>query len=92
VGGSAAPELLAQGCGDAGEGGAELPLQGSAERLEDDPGLAAHTAAFDEWATDALARGDVDALADFRAASGAAIAHPTSEHYVPLLLAVGAAA
>ena len=55
------------------------------------PALAAHTAAFDEWASDALARGDVDALADFRAAPGAAVAHPTSDHYVPLLLTVGSA-
>lgn len=57
-----------------------------------DPSLAAHTAAFDAWASDALARGDVDALADFRAAPGAAVAHPTSDHYVPLLLTVGSAA
>lgn len=57
-----------------------------------DPALATHTAAFDTWAADALARGDVDALADFRAkAPGVAIAHPTSDHYVPLLFSVGAA-
>jgi 4,5-DOPA dioxygenase extradiol len=56
------------------------------------PALAAHTAAFDEWAVDALARADVDALADYRRkAPGAAVAHPTAEHFVPLLLAVGAA-
>ncbi|MFI9058579.1 dioxygenase [Streptomyces anulatus] len=56
------------------------------------PELAAETAAFDEWAVDALARGDVDALADYRTkAPGAAVAHPTAEHFVPLLLAVGAA-
>ncbi len=58
-----------------------------------DPSLAAHTEAFDTWATDALARGDVDELTDFRAkAPGVGVAHPTSEHYVPLLLTVGAAA
>ncbi|MEY9892829.1 4,5-DOPA dioxygenase extradiol [Catenulispora sp. MAP5-51] len=56
------------------------------------PELAAHTAAFDEWAVDALTRGDVDVLTDYRAkAPGAAIAHPTAEHFVPLLLTVGAA-
>ena len=56
------------------------------------PALAAHTAAFDEWAVDALARADVDALADYRSkAPGAAVAHPTAEHFVPLLLTVGAA-
>nr|WP_323746101.1 class III extradiol ring-cleavage dioxygenase [Catenulispora pinisilvae] len=56
------------------------------------PALAAHTVAFDEWAVDALARADVDALTDFRGkAPGAAVAHPTAEHFVPLLLSVGAA-
>lgn len=56
------------------------------------PELAAYTGAFDEWAADALARGDADALADFRdKAPGADVAHPTDEHFVPLLLTVGAA-
>jgi 4,5-DOPA dioxygenase extradiol len=56
------------------------------------PELVADTLAFDEWAADALARGDVDALMDYRAkAPGAAVAHPTAEHFVPLLLSVGAA-
>jgi len=56
------------------------------------PELAAATTAFDEWAVDALARGDVDALADYRdKAPGAAVAHPTADHFVPLLLTVGAA-
>lgn len=55
------------------------------------PELAAETSAFDEWAVDALSRGDVDSLADYRTAPGAAVAHPTAEHFVPLLIAVGAA-
>jgi 4,5-DOPA dioxygenase extradiol len=56
------------------------------------PALAGYNEAFDEWAADALRRGDVDALTDYRAkAPGAHIAHPTADHYVPLLLAVGAA-
>lgn len=56
------------------------------------PELAAETTAFDEWAVDALARGDADALADYRSkAPGVAVAHPTAEHFVPLLVAVGAA-
>ena len=56
------------------------------------PELATDTAAFDEWALDALTRADIDALADYRGkAPGAAIAHPTAEHFVPLLLSVGAA-
>ena len=57
-----------------------------------DPALVAHTEAFDEWAADALSRADVDALADYRRkAPGAAVAHPTAEHYVPLLVTIGAA-
>lgn len=54
--------------------------------------LVGHTQAFDRWAADALARGDVDALADYRVkAPGAAVAHVTADHYVPLLLTLGAA-
>ncbi|PWI04512.1 dioxygenase [Streptomyces sp. NWU339] len=56
------------------------------------PNAAAHTRAFDEWAADALGRGDVDAVADYRTkAPGAAVSHPTAEHFVPLLLTLGAA-
>ncbi len=56
------------------------------------PELAAETAAFDAWVVDALARGDADALTDYRdKAPGAAVAHPTPDHFVPLLLTVGAA-
>ncbi|MFB7090550.1 DODA-type extradiol aromatic ring-opening family dioxygenase [Streptomyces sp. NPDC056296] len=56
------------------------------------PELAATTAAFDAWVVDALAGGDVDALVDYRnKAPGVAVAHPTADHYVPLLVAVGAA-
>lgn len=56
------------------------------------PRLATQTAAFDQWAAASLDRGDVDALADYRTkAPGADVAHPTAEHFVPLLLTVGAA-
>lgn len=47
---------------------------------------------FDAWAVEALHRGDVDELADFRhRAPGHQLAHPTSDHFVPLLLTLGAA-
>jgi 4,5-DOPA dioxygenase extradiol len=56
------------------------------------PSLAAYTEAFDEWAIDALTRADVDALTDYRTkAPGVAVAHPTADHFVPLLVSVGAA-
>ncbi len=48
---------------------------------------------FDLWAAEALARGDVDTLADYRSqAPGMPYAHPTVEHYVPLFITLGAAA
>ena len=45
---------------------------------------------FDAWAAAALAAGDLDALAGFRAAPGGRYAHPTTEHFVPLFVALGA--
>ncbi len=48
---------------------------------------------FDAWAADALARRDVDALIDFRRKAPAVrAALPTTEHYVPVLASLGAAA
>lgn len=46
---------------------------------------------FDAWVSDALARGDVDALADFKRAPGMPYAHPTVEHFTPLFVTLGAA-
>ena len=47
---------------------------------------------FDEWTAGVLARGDHDALLDYRAkAPGVRESLPTHEHFVPLLVAVGAA-
>lgn len=47
---------------------------------------------FDAWAADVLARHDHDALLDFEARGPAAhIALPTTEHFVPVIVAAGAA-
>ena len=47
---------------------------------------------FDLWAAEALARGDVDALANFKElAPGMPFAHPTVEHFTPLFITLGAA-
>ncbi|WP_239455484.1 dioxygenase [Nocardioides gilvus] len=47
---------------------------------------------FDAWAAEALARGDVDELAQYRTkAPGMPYAHPTAEHYTPLFVTLGAA-
>ena len=46
---------------------------------------------FDAWSAEALARGDVDALMDFRStAPGMPYAHPTVEHFAPLFATLGA--
>ena len=50
------------------------------------------SAEFDHWAAEALERGDVDSLFDFRnRAPGMPYAHPTVEHFAPLFVALGAA-
>jgi 4,5-DOPA dioxygenase extradiol len=46
---------------------------------------------FDHWAATALDAGDVDALASFRGAPAVGYAHPTTEHYAPLFVTLGAA-
>ena len=47
---------------------------------------------FDLWAGEAMARGDVDALASYRdLAPGMPYAHPTVEHFTPLFVTLGAA-
>jgi 4,5-DOPA dioxygenase extradiol len=50
------------------------------------------SAEFDAWAREALERGDVDELMDFRnRAPGMPYAHPTTEHLAPLFVTLGAA-
>lgn len=47
--------------------------------------------AFHDWARDVAERGDLGALADWRQrAPQATYAHPTPEHFLPLLMAIGA--
>jgi 4,5-DOPA dioxygenase extradiol len=47
---------------------------------------------FDAWTTDVVARGDVDALLQYKAkAPGVRESLPTHEHFVPLIVAAGAA-
>jgi 4,5-DOPA dioxygenase extradiol len=48
------------------------------------------SAEFDQWAGEALARGDVEALADFRRAPGMPYAHPSADHFLPLFVTLGA--
>jgi 4,5-DOPA dioxygenase extradiol len=47
---------------------------------------------FDHWLHETIRAGDVDALVDFqRKAPAALVAHPRTEHFAPLFVAVGAA-
>lgn len=62
--------------------------------LSADPDAAPPTpsAEFDAWAAQAVAAGDLDALVDFaRVAPAAREAHPRTEHWAPLYVALGAA-
>lgn len=46
---------------------------------------------FDTWAAEALSRGDLDALVNFKErAPGMPYAHPTVEHFTPLFITLGA--
>ncbi|MEU6036317.1 class III extradiol ring-cleavage dioxygenase [Actinomadura sp. NPDC047616] len=51
----------------------------------------AFTVEFDDWAERSVGAGDVDALLDFEAKAPAArLAHPRTEHFAPLFVALGA--
>ncbi|PJN08814.1 dioxygenase [Streptomyces sp. CB01635] len=55
-------------------------------------GIPAWSAEFDDWGHRALESGDVDALLDFTHKSPAGqLAHPRTEHFAPLFVAMGAA-
>jgi 4,5-DOPA dioxygenase extradiol len=51
----------------------------------------ARAAQFADWVAEKLAAGDVPSLLDYRAAPRGADAHPSEEHFMPLLVALGAA-
>jgi 4,5-DOPA dioxygenase extradiol len=47
---------------------------------------------FDTWVAEALAKGDIETLSNFRkSAPGMPYAHPTVEHFTPLFITLGAA-
>lgn len=69
-----------------GSGGAVHNLQHFQAGSTEVPGWARE---FDDWLADAVIRGDEAALVDYRSPAGA-MAHPTDEHYLPLLTALGA--
>jgi len=92
--GRALAPLSAEGVLVLGSGGATHPL---AEALRVDWSASAGptepwTAAFDAWLLERVEAGDEAALADWTAAPQARRNHPTPEHFLPLLVAAGAAA
>ena len=61
-------------------------------RHRGDPQALGYVREFSEWLAQALAADDRDALLNYRdRAPGAARAHPTEEHFLPLFVALGAA-
>ncbi|WP_415950193.1 dioxygenase [Streptomyces sp. KLOTTS4A1] len=55
-------------------------------------GIPSWSTEFDAWGHEALEAGDVDALLDFTVKSPAGrLAHPRTEHFAPLFVAMGAA-
>ncbi len=56
------------------------------------PATPAWSVEFDAWGRDALDTGDIDGLLDFRHKAPAGdLAHPRTEHFAPLFVALGAA-
>jgi 4,5-DOPA dioxygenase extradiol len=56
-----------------------------------DGSIPSFSAEFDEWGRQALQAGDVDALIDFEnEAPAGRLAHPRTEHFAPLFVALGA--
>ncbi len=56
------------------------------------PGIPEWAREFDAWTSEVLTNHDLDALADFRArAPAAGLAHPTWEHFAPVLVSAAAA-
>lgn len=59
-------------------------------RIEAEP--PAWSAEFDAWSVEAMMKGDVDSLINYRTqAPGMPYAHPTVEHFTPLFITLGAA-
>lgn len=85
--GRALASLRDQGVLVVGSGSLTHNLYEFRRRIEDPQ----YAQAFADWVASALARRDDDALVDYRSrAPHASRAHPTEEHYLPLLVALGA--
>ncbi len=66
-------------------------LQFATREMFEDNAIPGWSKEFDAWAADALAKGDLDELANYGQAPGMPYAHPTVEHFTPLFIGLGAA-
>lgn len=89
--GAALAPLAAEGVLVLGSGGATHALGEAFARRERPIATPEWARAFDGWLADALARGDLAALERWTDAPQARRNHPTPEHFLPLLVAAGAA-
>lgn len=85
--GQALAPLRAQGVLVVGSGSLTHNLYEFRQHIQDPE----YAQAFADWVADAVARGDVEAVVHYRERAPHAVrAHPTEEHYLPLLVALGA--
>jgi 4,5-DOPA dioxygenase extradiol len=90
--GEALAPLASEGVLILGSGSATHNLREVRWGEGEDEGVPSWVREFRVWLADALARGDVDALLDYRArAPHAARNHPTEDHLLPLFVPLGAA-
>lgn len=68
-----------------------LPYLTREHWMEPDTAAPSWSVEFDAWAQEALASGDLDALAGYDQAPGMPYAHPTAEHFSPLFVVQGVA-
>jgi 4,5-DOPA dioxygenase extradiol len=90
--GEAIRDLPGEGVLVVGSGGAVHPLGDPAASLGEGMPTEPWAEEFNDWLTDAVTRGDRNLLVRYRAiAPHAHRAHPYPDHYMPLLVALGAA-
>jgi 4,5-DOPA dioxygenase extradiol len=90
--GRALAPLAEEGVLIAGSGSATHNLREVRWQEREDQGVPSWVQEFRAWLADALARGDIESLLDYRArAPHAARNHPTEDHILPLFVPLGAA-
>ena len=90
--GAALAPLADEGVLILGSGSGTHNLREVRWRARENEDVPAWVQEFRAWLVDALARGDVEALLDYRARAPHAVRnHPTDEHLLPLYVALGAA-